>query len=141
MSGVNKVTLLGRLGADPESRKTNSGDTVVNFSLATSEKWTDKESGEKKEQTEWHRVIAFKRTAEIIQQYVKKGDQIYVEGKLQTRKWQDKNGQDRYTTEVVVRDMQLLGGKGESGSSQKQLPPPPEAVPENLKDFDKDIPF
>ena len=103
MAGVNKVILIGRLGNDPEMRYMPSGEAVANLSIATSENWTDKNTGAKREKTEWHRVVAFRKLAEIIGQYCKKGDQIYIEGKLQTRKWSDKNGQDHYTTEKIGR--------------------------------------
>ncbi|WP_019627163.1 single-stranded DNA-binding protein [Thioalkalivibrio sp. ALJT] len=113
--GVNKVILLGNLGADPEKRETPNGVTVTNLRLATSEQWTDKNSGEKRENTEWHRVVMFGRLADIAAQYLSKGSQVYLEGKIQTRKWQDQSGNDRYTTEVVANDMQLIGGRGGSG--------------------------
>ncbi|MFO7954767.1 single-stranded DNA-binding protein [Thioalkalivibrio sp.] len=113
--GVNKVILLGNLGADPEKRETPNGVTVTNLRLATSEQWTDKNSGEKRENTEWHRVVMFGRLADIAAQYLSKGSQVYIEGKIQTRKWQDQSGNDRYSTEVVANDMQLIGGRGGSG--------------------------
>ncbi|AKJ94312.1 MULTISPECIES: single-stranded DNA-binding protein [Thioalkalivibrio] len=113
--GVNKVILLGNLGADPEKRETPNGVTVTNLRLATSEQWTDKNSGEKRENTEWHRVVMFGRLADIAAQYLSKGSQVYVEGKIQTRKWQDQSGNDRYSTEVVANEMQLIGGRGGSG--------------------------
>ena len=112
---VNKVILVGRLGKDPETRYMTNGEAVTNFSIATSETWKDK-SGEKQEKTEWHNCVAYRRTAEVIAEYVKKGSQIYVEGKLQTRKWQTKEGQDRYSTEIIVDQMQMLGGKSGGGS-------------------------
>ncbi|WP_018138188.1 MULTISPECIES: single-stranded DNA-binding protein [unclassified Thioalkalivibrio] len=113
--GVNKVILLGNLGADPEKRETPNGVTVTNLRLATSEQWTDKNSGEKRENTEWHRVVMFGRLADIAAQYLSKGSQVYIEGKIQTRKWQDQSGNDRYSTEVVANDMQLIGGRGGGG--------------------------
>ena len=113
--GVNKVILLGNLGADPEKRETPNGVTVTNLRLATSEQWTDKNSGEKRENTEWHRVVMFGRLADIAAQYLSKGSQVYIEGKIQTRKWQDQSGNDRYSTEVVANEMQLIGGRGGSG--------------------------
>jgi single-strand DNA-binding protein len=116
--GVNKVILLGNLGADPEKRETPSGLTITNLNLATSEQWTDKQSGEKRENTEWHRVVLFGRLGEIAAQYLNKGSQVYIEGRIQTRKWQDKEGQDKYTTEIVASDMQLLGGRGAGGGQQ-----------------------
>ena len=114
--GVNKVILVGNLGADPEMRHTGGGTAICSFNLATSESWTDKQSGEKQERTEWHRVVFFNRLAEIAGEYLKKGSQVYVEGRLRTRKWQDKEGQDRYTTEIVGDRMQMLGGGSEGGA-------------------------
>jgi single-strand DNA-binding protein len=116
--GVNKVILIGNVGQDPEVRFTPGGDAVANLSIATTESWTDKQSGQKQEKTEWHRLVAFKKLAEIIQQYVGKGARIYIEGKLQTRKWQDQNGQDRYSTEILINDMQMLGGNQQHGGQQ-----------------------
>ncbi|MBL6749216.1 MAG: single-stranded DNA-binding protein [Nevskia sp.] len=110
--GVNKVILIGNLGKDPETRYMPSGSAVVNVTLATSESWKDKQSGESKERTEWHNVVFFNKLAEIAGQYLKKGSQVYVEGSLRTRKWQDKEGHDRYTTEIVADNMQMLGGRG-----------------------------
>jgi len=118
--GVNKVFLVGHLGKDPELRYSANGQAVANVTLATSESWKDKESGEKQERVEWHRVVFFGRLAEIAGEYLKKGSPVYLEGKLQTRKWQDKQGQDRYTTEIVANDMQMLGGgNGSDGGSAK----------------------
>ena len=114
--GVNKVILVGNLGADPESRTLPNGNAVANLSLATSESWKDQQ-GQMQERTEWHRLTMYRRLAEIAAQYLKKGSQIYVEGKLQTRKWQDQNGQDKYTTEIIVDQMQMLGG-GNGGQGQ-----------------------
>ncbi len=122
--GVNKVILIGNLGADPEKRETPAGLTITNLRLATSEQWTDKQSGEKRENTEWHRVVLFGRLGEIAAQYLGKGSQVYIEGRIQTRKWQGQDGQDRYTTEIVANEMQLLGGRsggatqGDQGRSQ-----------------------
>jgi single-strand DNA-binding protein len=116
MASVNKVILVGNLGRDPETRFMPNGEAVTNVTIATSDSWTDKASGEKKEATEWHRVTFYRRLAEIAGEYLKKGSQIYVEGKLRTRKWQDKDGQDRYTTEVIADAMQMLGGR--SGAMQ-----------------------
>jgi single-strand DNA-binding protein len=111
--GVNKVILVGNLGADPETRAMPSGATVSNIRLATSESWRDKTSGEQQERTEWHRVVLFGRLGEIAAEYLKKGSQVYIEGSLRTRKWQDKqSGQDRYSTEIVASEMQMLGGRG-----------------------------
>ncbi len=111
MSGVNKVILIGNLGADPTVRFTSGGTAVANFNIATSERFTDK-SGERQERTEWHRIVAFARLAEIAQQYLKKGERVYVEGRLQTRQWEDQQGQKRYTTEIVANNMQMLGRGG-----------------------------
>lgn len=112
--GVNKVILIGNLGADPDIRYMPSGEPVANLSLATSESWKDSNSGEMREKTEWHRVVAFRKLAEIIGQYCKKGSKLYIEGRLQTRKWQDQNGQDRYTTEIIADQMQMLDSRGSS---------------------------
>ena len=109
--GINKVIIVGNLGADPDSRAMPSGNAVTNISVATSESWNDRETGEKQEKTEWHRVVFFNRLAEIAAQYLKKGSQVYVEGKLQTRKWEDKEGNERWTTEVVANQMQMLGDR------------------------------
>lgn len=113
--GVNKVILIGNLGADPEVRYTTSGGAVANLRLATTDQWRDKATGENREQTEWHRVVMFGRLGEIAGEYLKKGSKIYVEGSIRTRKWTDKEGQDRYTTEIVAGEMQMLDGRGEGG--------------------------
>jgi single-strand DNA-binding protein len=113
--GVNKVILIGNLGADPETRAMPSGSTVANLRIATSESWRDKTSGEQQERTEWHRVALFGRLAEIASEYLRKGSQVYIEGSLRTRKWQDKQGQERYTTEIVGNELQMLGGRGGAG--------------------------
>jgi single-strand DNA-binding protein len=110
--GINKVILIGHLGADPESRAMPSGMTVANLRLATTESWKDKQSGEQQERTEWHNVALFGRLGEIAAEYLRKGSQVYIEGRLRTRKWQDKEGRDRYTTEIVGNEMQMLGGRG-----------------------------
>ncbi len=115
MASVNRVILIGNLGADPEVRYMPSGDAITNIRLATTDTWKDK-NGEKQERTEWHRVSFFSKLAEIAGEYLKKGSQVYIEGRLQTRKWQDKDGQDRYTTEVVADRMQMLGGRSDSGT-------------------------
>ena len=140
--GVNKVILIGNLGADPELKYTPSGVPVVNFSLATSESWNDK-SGERQERTEWHRIVLWRKLAEIAGQYLRKGSKIYVEGKLQTRSWDDQSGQKRYTTEVVVNDMQMLDGRGEtSGGSGEGVPStPPEPPAGSDVGGDDDLPF
>ena len=146
--GVNKVTLIGNLGADPEVRYTANGSAVANVSLATAESWKDRESGETQERTEWHRVVFFSRLAEIVGEYLKKGSQVYIEGRLQTRKWQDRDGNDRYTTEIVANEMQMLGGRGGGGNfdapSQSSSPAPQQRGGGNeppMDDFDDDIPF
>jgi len=115
--GVNKVILIGNLGSDPEVRYTPDGVPVANFNLATSESWNDRNTGERQERTEWHRLVLWRKLAEIAGQYLKKGARIYVEGKLQTRSWDDQSGQKRYTTEIVVNDMQMLDSRGEGGGS------------------------
>jgi len=150
---VNKVILVGRLGKDPETRYMTNGEAVTNVTLATSENWKDK-SGEKQERTEWHTLVFYRRLAEIAGEYLKKGAQIYVEGKLQTRKWQDKEGKDRYTTEIIVNEMQMLGSKsGGAGSfevversapssgSSSAAPKAAPAAKGNFDNFDDDIPF
>lgn len=116
MASVNKVILVGNVGADPETRYMPNGDAVCNFRLATTESWKDKNSGEKRELTEWHRIVCYRKLAEITSQYVKKGSQLYLEGRIKTRKWQDKDGQDRYTTEIEMTEMQMLGNR-RSGDS------------------------
>lgn len=118
--GINKVIIVGSLGADPEVRYTQSGSAIANISVATSDQWKDKQSGEKQEKTEWHRVVMFGKLGEIAGEYLRKGSQVYIEGRLQTRKWQGNDGQDRYTTEIVANDMQMLGGKqsGQGGGNQ-----------------------
>ena len=157
MASVNKVILIGNIGADPEIRYLPNGDAVANVRLATSEQWTDKASGEKREMTEWHRVVFFRRLAEIVGQYLKKGSPIYVEGRIRTRKWQDKEGQDRYTTEIEANEMKMLGnrqssssgGEAEYGSSVPPSAPasggsratPPKKAPDALDDMEDDIPF
>lgn len=133
MRGVNKVILIGNLGKDPEQRFMPNGKAVVNFSIATSEQWTDKQTGDKKEATEWHNVVAYDRLAEIIAKYLTKGSTAYIEGKLRTRKWQDKEGRDRYTTEILANELQMLGGKEKAR---------PAAAPASApSDPDDDIPF
>lgn len=147
MASVNKAIIVGNLGQDPELKYSASGDAIVNFSVATTESWKDKNTGEKKEQTEWHRCVAYRKLAEIIGQYVKKGSSIYIEGKLKTRKWEDKNGVERYTTEIVVDEMQMLGGKQEGGQQQsapRQQEPQRNAQGAqrpSFEDLSDDIPF
>lgn len=152
--GINKVILVGNLGQDPEVRYMPSGGAVTNITIATSESWKDKSTGEQKEKTEWHRVVLFGKLAEVAGEYLLKGSQVYIEGQLQTRKWQDQNGQDRYSTEVVVQGfngvMQMLGGKQQSGQQSQpqqpqqrapQQPAPQQQYNEPPMDFDDDIPF
>ena len=159
--GINKVILVGNLGQDPEVRYMPNGNAVTNITVATSESWNDKQTGERQDKTEWHRVVMFRKLAEIAGEYLKKGSQVYIEGKLQTRKWQDNNGNDRYTTEIVANEMQMLGGRsGGGGSSQYQnqgqsnqnqgggafsKPSAPAkdqgGAPSGPPDFDDDIPF
>jgi len=115
--GVNKAILLGNMGQDPEVRYTGNGSAVANVNIATTEQWKDRDSGEQQEKTEWHRIVFFGRLAEIVGEYLRKGSQIYVEGRLQTRKWQDKEGNDKYTTEIVANEMQMLGGGSGGGTS------------------------
>src|ERR1700722_7199888 len=120
--GINKVILVGNLGADPETRAMPSGTTVANLRIATSESWRDKQSGEQQERTEWHRVVLFGRLGEIAAEYLKKGSQVYIEGSLRTRKWQDKQGTERYSTEIVGNEMQMLGGRGGGGGGMGAAP-------------------
>lgn len=153
--GVNKVILVGNLGKDPEMKYTASGAAIANITVATSESWNDKQTGERVDKTEWHRVVAFQRLAEIMGEYLKKGSQVYIEGKLQTRKWQDQNGQDRWTTEIVANEMQMLGARGgDAGNrpqqgggfrsnppSQKPEPQAQAQAPADSGFADDDIPF
>ncbi len=151
MRGINKVTLIGHLGKDPEVRYTAGGAAVANITLATSETWKDKQTGEKQERTEWHRVVFFSRLADIVGEYLKKGAPIYVEGRIQTEKWQDQSGQDRYTTKIVANEMQMLGSKGDNMSAANAAPnntdfgqpasPSSASKPAATDDFDDDIPF
>ena len=153
--GINKVIIVGNVGGDPETRYMPSGSAVTNITVATNESWKDKASGEQKERTEWHRVVMFNRLGEIAAEYLRKGSQVYIEGKLRTNKWQDKSGNDRYTTEIIADEMQMLGGRGGSGggnfgggapsgggqqgggsSGGGNVPPQP-----GPDDFDDDIPF
>ncbi len=142
--GINKVILIGNLGRDPEVRYSPNGGAIANITLATSESWKDKNTGEQVEKTEWHRVVFFRRLAEIVGEYLKKGSKVYIEGKLQTRKWQDKDGNDRYTTEVVANEMQMLDSRGGSTSYNQDEAPAAQSMPQEpapAGDFDDDIPF
>lgn len=144
--GINKVILIGNIGDDPITKYLPSGGAVTNVTIATSESWKDKQSGEAKERTEWHRVVFFNRLAEIAGEYLRKGSKVYFEGSLRTRKWQDKDGQDRYTTEIVAGQMQLLDGRPQSSAAPAPAPSPapaPEARQQSsaYDDFDDDIPF
>ena len=144
--GINKVILVGNLGADPETRYMPSGSAVTNIRVATTESWKDKDTGDQKENTEWHRVVFFGRLAEIVAEYLRKGSQVYIEGKLRTRKWQDSDGNDRWSTEVRANEMQMLGGRPGS-NAPAQAPAPAAAqvgadVPQPPPgEFDDDIPF
>ena len=152
--GINKVILVGNLGADPEVKYMPSGSAVANVSLATTDSWKDKNTGQQQDRTEWHRVVFFNRLAEIVGEYLRKGSQVYVEGRLQTRKWQDKQGVDRYTTEIVANEMQMLGGRGggEGGGRSGGFGPGDYSQPQQAQsggaanrppepDFDDDVPF
>ncbi|HKQ83199.1 MAG TPA: single-stranded DNA-binding protein [Steroidobacteraceae bacterium] len=148
--GVNKVILVGNLGKDPETRYMPSGKPVTSFSIATSESWNDRQSGERQERTEWHNIVLFEKLAEIAAEYLRKGSQVYIEGSIRTRKWQDKEGKDRYTTEIVGRDMQMLGGRSApaGGMSEPRASAPAstgsrerEPVAADDQEFDDDIPF
>ena len=155
--GINKAILIGNLGRDPETRYTQAGAAVTHFSVATSDSWRDKQSGEQQERTEWHNVVCFARLAEIAGEYLRKGSKVYIEGRIQTRKWQDKEGLDRYTTEIIANDMQMLDSRGGGGgggfdasrsddfqSSQRgaSAPAPVSAPADDMgDDLDDDIPF
>jgi single-strand DNA-binding protein len=151
--GINKVILIGNVGQDPETRYMPNGKAVTNLRIATSDTWKDKQTGEQKEQTEWHTVVMFERLAEIAAEYLRKGSQVYVEGRLRTRKWQDKEGRDRYTTEIVANEMQMLGSRAGGGAGTESRGAPnrePQAVAAGGREpsgsgadggFDDDIPF
>ena len=154
MRGVNKVILVGTLGRDPETKTFPNGGSLTQFSIATSESWTDKNTGERKEHTEWHRIVASNRLGEIAQQYLKKGSKVYIEGKLKTRQWTDQNGQERYTTEISANELQMLDSKGDSNYQQNQsqntqqgyAQPKPQAQPKptaggGTSDLEDDLPF
>jgi single-strand DNA-binding protein len=146
--GINKVIIVGNLGGDPETRYMPSGSAVTNLTVATNESWKDKATGEMKDRTEWHKVAMFNRLAEIAAEYLRKGSQVYIEGKLRTRKWQDKNGQDRWTTEIIADEMQMLGGgRGASSGNSAPMESAADSGASNYApqpgpdDFDDDIPF
>ena len=154
MRGVNKAILVGVLGRDPKTKTFPNGGSLTQFSIATSESWTDKNTGERKEHTEWHRIVASNRLSEIAQQYLKKGSKVYIEGKLKTRQWTDQNGQERYTTEISANELQMLDSKGDSNYQQNQsqntqqsyTQPKPQAQPKptaggGTSDLDSDLPF
>lgn len=149
MASVNKVIIVGNIGKDPETRYAPNGDAICNITVATTDSWKDKQTGEKKKQTEWHRVSFYGRLAEIAGQYLRKGSAVYVEGSLRTRKWQDKEGQDRYTTEIRADSMQMLGGKQDGGETPKEntgRSARQEAAPKSKEEsgfggMDDDIPF
>jgi single-strand DNA-binding protein len=147
MRGVNKAIIVGACGQDPETRYTPSGGAVTNISVATSESWKDKTTGNKEERTEWHRIVFFNRLAEIAGEYLKKGSKVYVEGSLRTRKWQNNDGQDRYTTEIVANELQMLDSRPDSNSAtgsparQSQPQQQPAQASEGFKDFSDDVPF
>lgn len=147
--GVNKVILIGNLGKDPEIRTMPNGESVANFSIATSETWKD-QAGQEQSRVEWHNIVAYRKLAEIVGQYVRKGGKVYIEGSLRTRKWQDKNGQDRYTTEIIADQMQMLDGKPADGGERQASAPRAQPQPQEryappaaggAPDFDDDIPF
>ena len=141
--GINKVILVGNLGADPETRYTQSGTAVCNARIATSEAWKDRQTGEQQERTEWHNVVFFSRLGEIAAEYLRKGSQVYVEGRLRTRKWKDKEGNDRYTTEVIANEMQMLGSRGGGAGAMSAPSEPAKSAKTDVgsDDFDDDIPF
>lgn len=146
MAGVNRVIIIGHLGNDPEIRTMPNGEQVANITVATSESWTDKNTGERKEQVEWHRIVLYRRLAEIAAQYLRKGSQVYIEGRLKTRKWQDNNGQDRYSTEIQCDNLQMLGGRNQD-AAQNQPPKQQKAQSKSQQSeppmdaFDDNIPF
>ena len=149
--GINKVILIGNLGKDPETRYTPAGLAITNITLATTESWKDKQTGERQDKTEWHRIAMFGKLAEISAEYLRKGSQVYIEGRIQTRKWQDQQGQDKYSTEIVANDMQMLGGRagagapamGEDSRSRAPAPAQAQASEPAVADvtLDDDIPF
>ena len=141
MSGVNKCIIIGRLGKDPELKYTQSGDAVAKFSVATSETWKDKNTGEKQERTEWHNIEAWRRLGEIAGEYLHKGSQVYIEGKLKTESWEDRDGTKRYMTKIVAQSMQMLGGKNDGGKQGPLSGGSDLSIPENIDDDPDSIPF
>ena len=143
MAGINKVILIGRLGQDPEVRYMTDGTAVANFSIATSDEWKDKDTGEKRERTEWHRIVAWRRLGEICGEYLSKGKQVYIEGRIQTRSWEDKDGNKKYTTEIVASQMQMLGTRDAGDGNRFDQAPGPSVPPEPAfpESQDDDIPF
>jgi len=145
--GVNKVILIGNLGRDPETRYTPDGLAVSNITVATAESWKDRQTGQQQERTEWHRVVMYARLGEIASEYLRKGSKVYIEGKIRTNKWQDKSGNDRYTTEIIANEMQMLDSKGGSSESYnkpqqtRQQTPHQQETPAGADNFDDDIPF
>lgn len=133
--GINKAIIVGNLGNDPEMRYLPDGNAVVNISVATSETWNDKQTGQPQERTEWHRIVAYRKLAEIMGQYLRKGSQVYIEGRIQTRKWQDQNGQDRYSTEIIADQMQMLGSRQDSGGGSTAFNTPNRAQPSNQGNY------
>lgn len=141
MASLNKVLLIGNLGKDPEIRSMSNGKSVANFSVATSEQWKNKDTGQKQEKTEWHNIVAYDKLADIIGQYLRKGSKMYLEGRLQTRKWTDKEGKDRYTTEIICNEMQMLDGKKDGGSYAGNAPAAGAASKSAADMDDSDVPF
>lgn len=147
--GINKAIIVGNLGQDPETRVLPSGGSVTNLSIATSESWTDRNTNQRQERTEWHRVVLFNRLAEVAAQYLRKGSKVYIEGSIRTRKWQDQSGQDRYSTEIVANNMQMLDSANNSGAQNQNYAPQnnyqqsqtPQNQPQGGVDFDDDVPF
>ena len=141
MKGVNKVILVGTLGRDPETKSFPNGGSLTQFSIATSESWNDKTTGERVEVTEWHRIVLNNRLGEVAQQYLRKGSKVYIEGSIRTRKWTDKDGQERFSTEIRGDSMQMLDGKSDNGGQQTYAKSPQSHVPQAASDLDDDLPF
>ncbi len=139
MAGINKVILVGRLGKDPEVRYTPSGVAVANFTVATSEEWKDKVTGEKQERTEWHKIVAWRRLGEICGEYLHKGSQVFIEGRIQTKTWEDRDGNTRYTTEIIAQNMQMLGAPGKQGGAESVSESMPMEEPVTVPE--EDVPF